>query len=121
MLTKIGGQIKEAFIIGGLRAARLTPGERRVIEKEHGMKPNSNIVLRNMGRDMAGSTAGTLAGRSIGAVAGAALGRNEGSTRAGADLGGMVGSWGGSWLASNKYSKGAVQKIIERNAEKGQR
>jgi len=114
MLTKTGSQVKLAFIMGGLRTAKLSPADRRLIEIEHGMKPNSNLIRRNMGRGLVSNIAGTLGGGYLGSAVGLALGVDPQSMKRGMFLGGVIGGVGAEWLATNKYSDLEVNKIRER-------
>jgi len=114
VLTKTGSQVKLAFIMGGLRTAKLSPADRRLIEIEHGMEPNSNLIRRNMGRGLVGNIAGTLGGGYLGAAAGLALGVDPQSMKRAMLLGGVIGGVGAEWLATNKYSDLEVNKIRER-------
>jgi len=79
------------------------------------MGPNSNLILRNMGRGTVGNIAGSYGGALLGGLGGLALGGSDASMQMGEGLGRMVGGLGGSWLASNKYSSGAARKIMRRN------
>lgn len=64
MISKIGEElVKQGSIIGGIRAANLNKEEEDALKREYGLSPDSSLVLRNMGRDIAGSIAGGMPGK----------------------------------------------------------
>ena len=112
MLTKQGSQIKEAMIMGAIRAARLSDEDKATLRKEYGLPENPNFKWRNAGREVVGSN--------IGQASGAIIGRGLGSIKGqagqaiGQAVGSMVGTGIGAWEATNKYSRGRAEQIRKR-------
>lgn len=108
MITKAAHELlcKKSSLIptlaGALREQKLTDTQRDTLRGQYGLKPDSNLMLRNVGRGLVGSSIGDLAGlaaslpllaktRSLPALAGVSFLPL---------LGGLV----GTHLATKKYS-----------------
>lgn len=65
---------KAAFIVGAVRANNLTDEQKAALRKHYGLASDSNLMLRNMGRDIVGDAAGSFAGGAIGGVVGGPVG-----------------------------------------------
>ena len=100
MITKTG------FLIGAVRAGNLSDEQKAALRKHYGLADDSNLMLRNMGRDVAGGYGGLLAGGMLGGAVGGP---------AGVGLGSMVGSLAGQKLMTDKYSTGNAKKIMKSN------
>ena len=119
MLTKQGCQIKEAMLLGAIRAARLSDDDKAVLKKEYKLPNDPNFKWRNAGRELAGANVGSLAGSLIGAGFGALKG--PGGQAAGRLVGSAAGQVVGSWNATNKYSRNRAQQIRNRLKAKPRR
>lgn len=126
MITKAGSEMMEkiAFIpealaaaTGYIRADKLTKREAAQLRERHGLDDDANLKLRNAGRGVAGAAGGGLVG-GYAAGQGLAYLLNSGriKTRGGAAGVGSLAALlalgstaGGAYLATNKYSKGAVE------------
>jgi len=90
---------------GALQAALLSETEKRQLRKYYNLAPDSNLVLRNMGRGALFGGAGAFAGSNIGGATHGLLGGL---------VGGGVGTSLGN-LASRKYSFANYLDIKKRN------
>ncbi len=93
-------------VVGGARSMELSEDEAAYLRKHYGLDDDSSLVARNAGRGLLGGTAGLAAGGAVGALTNnpALLG-----------LGALGGTLAGSLISTNKYSKGRIRELRQRD------
>lgn len=113
---------KKAFLIqggiGAVRAANLSDDEKNALRKHYGLSDDPNLMLRNAGRGVVGG----LLGGGLGAAGGALLASRLRSMNPllipQLTIGGaLAGTLLGAAKATDKYSKGNVNRIINNSAQ----